>query len=89
MNRLRVLLVALCLSLLVAAIYHGANYYEDQRVFSGANSPEYAFQRWMSKVYGKKQYSQHNEELIIRDFFNDKTGGALQLMQSKPLSKVI
>jgi len=75
LNRLRVLLIALCLSLLLAGLYHGANYYEEEKVLPQNNSPEHAFQGWMRKVYGKKQYSQHNEELIIRDFFNDRIGG--------------
>lgn len=31
---------------------------------------------WLREKYGPKLYSQHDEELIIRDFFQDKTGGS-------------
>ena len=30
---------------------------------------------WLEKKYGQKLYSQHNEELIIRDFFQDRKNG--------------
>ena len=30
---------------------------------------------WLTEKYGPKLYSQHNEELIIRDFFNDRRDG--------------
>lgn len=29
----------------------------------------------LAQKYGPKLYSQHNEELVIRDFFNDRRGG--------------
>lgn len=30
---------------------------------------------WLALKYGPKLYSQHNEELVIRDFFNDRREG--------------
>ncbi len=75
MNRLRVLLFALGMSLLVAGLYHGFYYYQAQQALCRTNSPAHAYQQWMVFHYGDKKYSQHNEELIIRDFFDDQING--------------
>jgi len=35
----------------------------------------YCRSNWLTERYGPKLYSKHDEELIIRDFFQDKRGG--------------
>jgi len=40
-----------------------------------SRSHEKTEKNWLTEKYGSKLYSQNNEELIIRDFFDDRSGG--------------
>lgn len=69
MKRIHILLIVLSVLIIIFVIYRVNRGDEDQEILSSSES------NWLVEKYGPKLYSEHDEELIIRDFFQDRRNG--------------
>lgn len=69
MKRVHILLIVLSVLIIILVIYRIDRGEEDQEILSSSES------NWLVEKYGPKIYSEHDEELIIRDFFQDRRNG--------------
>jgi len=69
MKRIHILLIVLCLACGLFVLDRLDKKNKEQVAQHNAKT------NWLVEKYGHKRYSQNYEELIIRDFFDDKRGG--------------